>query len=148
MVKKKRAKKRVKRMAKKSAQTQIRNKKREISGQKSPMTYDKRGPQERVPEYVEAVMMRLENVRSAYEDLAAKASDIVRQISLAGVGIIWVFKSSTSTSLSLDPKLLWAVLLFSLPYCSIFSNMFSEQQYGFSIFDIERRKVQRETMNS
>ena len=42
MVKKKRAKKRVKRMAKKSAQTQIRNKKREISGQKSPMTYAQR----------------------------------------------------------------------------------------------------------
>ena len=58
--------------------------------------------------------MRLENVRSAYEDLAAKASDIVRQISLAGVGIIWVFKSSTSTSLSLDPKLLWAALFIFL----------------------------------
>lgn len=43
MVKKKRAKKRVKRMAKKSAQTQIRNKKREISGQKSPMTYEQKG---------------------------------------------------------------------------------------------------------
>lgn len=55
-------------------------------------------------------MMKLEDVRAAYEDLSAKASDIVRQISLAGVGIIWVFKSSAGGSLSLDPKLLRAAL--------------------------------------
>jgi len=59
-------------------------------------------------------MMKLENARAAYEDLSAKASDIVRQISLAGVGVIWVFKSSTSTAISLEPKLVRAALFIFL----------------------------------
>lgn len=58
--------------------------------------------------------MTIENVRVAYEDLSAKASEIVRQISLAGVGVIWVFKSSTGTALSLEPKLLRAALFIFL----------------------------------
>lgn len=61
--------------------------------------------------------MKLDDARGAYESLSGKASDIVRQISLAGVGLIWVFKSvaSTSTSaLSLDPALLRAALFIFL----------------------------------
>lgn len=58
--------------------------------------------------------MKLENVRSAYETLSGKTSDIVRQLSLAGVGLIWVFKSGTGTSLSLDPSLLKAALFIFL----------------------------------
>jgi hypothetical protein len=34
--------------------------------------------------------MKLEDVRAAYETLSGKASDLVRQLSLAGVGLIWV----------------------------------------------------------
>jgi hypothetical protein len=58
--------------------------------------------------------MTLEDVRTAYETLSGKASDIVRQISLAGVGLIWIFKSGTSTSLSLEPPLLKAAFFIFL----------------------------------
>src|ERR1700730_13680664 len=59
--------------------------------------------------------MKLADARGAYESLSGKASDIVRQISLAGVGLIWVFKSSTgSFSLSLDPSLLKAAFFIFL----------------------------------
>lgn len=58
--------------------------------------------------------MKLEDARAAYEALSGKASDIVRQISLAGVGLIWVFKSGTGNSLSLDPPLLKAALFIFL----------------------------------
>jgi hypothetical protein len=58
--------------------------------------------------------MKLEDARGAYESLSGKASDIVRQISLAGVGLIWVFKSSTGTTFSLDPVLLKAALFIFL----------------------------------
>jgi hypothetical protein len=57
--------------------------------------------------------MKLGDARQAYEGLSAKASDIVRQISLAGVGVIWVFKSGT-TSFSLDPLLLKAAFCIFL----------------------------------
>ena len=58
--------------------------------------------------------MKLEDAREAYQALSGKASDIVRQISLAGVGLIWVFKSGTGTPLSLDPPLLKAALFIVL----------------------------------
>jgi hypothetical protein len=61
--------------------------------------------------------MKLEDARGAYESLSGKASDIVRQISLAGVGLIWVFKSAVGAStpaLSLDPALLRAAFFIFL----------------------------------
>lgn len=58
--------------------------------------------------------MKLEDTRSAYEALSGKASDIIRQISLAGVGLIWIFRSGTDTSLSVEPQLLKAALFIFL----------------------------------
>jgi hypothetical protein len=57
--------------------------------------------------------MKLEDARGAYESLSGKASDIVRQISLAGVALVWVFRTTTSVSIptiSLDPRLLRAAV--------------------------------------
>ena len=59
-------------------------------------------------------IMRLEDARSAYETLSGKASDIVRQMSLAGVGVIWLFKSTAGTSISLERPLLKAALFIFL----------------------------------
>jgi len=58
--------------------------------------------------------VKLEDARAAYETLSGKTSDIVRQISLAGIGLIWIFKSGAGTSLSLDPRLLRAALFIFL----------------------------------
>ena len=56
--------------------------------------------------------MKLEDARDAYESFSGKASDIIRQLSLAGVGLIWVFKSvgTSFSNLALDPALLKAAL--------------------------------------
>jgi hypothetical protein len=58
--------------------------------------------------------MKLEDARTAYQEFSAKASEIVRQISLAGVGLIWIFKSGTGTTLSLNRPLLKAALFICL----------------------------------
>lgn len=58
--------------------------------------------------------MKLEDARSAYEALSGKTSEIVRQISLAGVGIIWSFKSVSGQSFLLDSPLLKAALFIAL----------------------------------
>lgn len=58
--------------------------------------------------------MNLEDAKAAYESLSGKASDIVRQISLAGVGVIWIFKSGTGGSLSLEAPLLKAAFFIFL----------------------------------
>jgi hypothetical protein len=58
--------------------------------------------------------MKLEDARDAYEALSAKASEIIRQISLAGVGVIWIFKSGSGASFVLDLPLLKAAFLIFL----------------------------------
>jgi hypothetical protein len=50
--------------------------------------------------------MKLSDTRAAYEALSGKASDIVRQLSLAGVGLIWLFKTETGPAAILDTHLL------------------------------------------
>jgi len=58
--------------------------------------------------------MTLEDARNAYEGLSGKASDIIRQLGLAGVGLIWIFKVSSGTSFALEPKLLRGFFLIFL----------------------------------
>ena len=48
--------------------------------------------------------MKLRNYRQTYYDYSGKASDIARQLSFAGIAIIWIFKIQKDTSIEL-PKL-------------------------------------------
>jgi hypothetical protein len=39
--------------------------------------------------------MKREDLRQAYYDLTAKVSDITRQLALAGIALVWLFKSES-----------------------------------------------------
>lgn len=54
--------------------------------------------------------MSLEDLRTAYFEASKKVSESVRQLGLAGIGLIWVFKGSAQNAMSLDPKLMAAAL--------------------------------------
>lgn len=41
-------------------------------------------------------MLTLKEIREAYEELSGKASEICRQLGFAGIGIIWIFNTSTA----------------------------------------------------
>jgi hypothetical protein len=64
--------------------------------------------------------MKLEDARSAYENLSRTASDIIRQLSLAAVALVWVFKTGSGSSFALEPQLrqgllfVFAALFFDL----------------------------------
>ncbi len=36
-------------------------------------------------------MMKLDEIRKAYEDLSGSLSSVVRQINFAGIAIVWIF---------------------------------------------------------
>jgi hypothetical protein len=67
--------------------------------------------------------MTLKDVKDAYEGLSAKASDIVRQLALAGIGIAWLFRNTTGGVDRLDPKLIDASFLI------VFALLFDLLQY-------------------
>jgi hypothetical protein len=54
--------------------------------------------------------MNLDDVKDAYETLSGKASDIVRQLSLAGIALIWVFRLGEGTAATIEPELRRAAL--------------------------------------
>src|SRR5579862_5389715 len=86
--------------------------------------------------------MKLEDARSAYEQFSGKASDIVRQISLAGVALIWVFKSGAGTT---DSPLVLAPELLRAAVCIFFALLFDLLQYllGASIWFVFYRYKER-----
>jgi hypothetical protein len=64
--------------------------------------------------------MKLENVREAYETLSSKASEIVRQLSLAGIALVWLFKSGTPEAPVIEKQLVRAALLIILAlFCDL-----------------------------
>jgi hypothetical protein len=91
--------------------------------------------------------MKLEDARGAYEALSGKASDIVRQLSLAGVGLIWVFKSGADTSntiLSLDPELLKAAVFIFLALVLDFLQYFVGTSIWFVFYRYKERQGTQE----
>ena len=54
--------------------------------------------------------MTLDDAKSAYEALSGKASDIMRQLGLSGIALIWIFKADTSKGPVLDKTLIHAAV--------------------------------------
>src|SRR5690348_10062346 len=50
--------------------------------------------------------MKREDLRQAYYDLTAKVSDITRQLALAGIALVWLFKSENHGHTQVPPPLL------------------------------------------
>lgn len=55
--------------------------------------------------------MKLKDARSAYDYLSGKLSEVVRQLSFAGIAVIWMFKSG-SGGIQFDDRLLWPLRFF------------------------------------
>lgn len=70
-------------------------------------------------------MMKLSEIRTAYEDLSGKLSDINRQLCFAGFAIIWIFNKSKE-NIAVPEELYLPALLF----CG--SIFFDILQYTFS----------------
>jgi hypothetical protein len=88
--------------------------------------------------------MKLEDARAAYEALSGKASDIVRQMSLAGVGVIWIFKSAAGNSVSLEVPLLKAALFIFLALLFDFLQYLFGTITWFVYFRHQEKKGTRE----
>jgi hypothetical protein len=58
--------------------------------------------------------VRLDDVKNAYETLSGTASQIIRQLSLAGIGLIWLFNVGTGARPALPHALLQGALFIFL----------------------------------
>ena len=58
--------------------------------------------------------MNLREAKSAYEELSAKASDVIRQLSLAGIALIWIFRTNADQTPTLHQDLLRGALFITV----------------------------------
>jgi hypothetical protein len=58
--------------------------------------------------------MHLSDARKAFEEFSGKASERSRQLSLAGIAIVWVFRPENSVGIGVPAGLLPPALFFSL----------------------------------
>lgn len=56
--------------------------------------------------------MKISDYRADYYFFTGKASEIVRQLSLAGIAVVWIFKSTDGTSFRLSTDLLIPSIAF------------------------------------
>ena len=84
--------------------------------------------------------MKLASAREAYEALSAKASEIARQLSLAGIALIWLFKSGTSTNAVLDRGLLRAALFIFLAITLDFLQYLAGTAIWFMYFRYKEKR--------
>lgn len=75
---------------------------------------DKKGPyKEHWSESEEALAMKLDDYRNEYYEASAKASEVARQLSFAGIALVWIFKEENAGPLSVPESLVWAALYFA-----------------------------------
>lgn len=59
--------------------------------------------------------MKISEIRGAYYEATGKVSDIVRQLGLAGIGVIWILRSGTGNGvIKFPPSLICPLGLFVL----------------------------------
>lgn len=89
--------------------------------------------------------MTLGDIRDAYQDLSSKASEIARQLSLAGVALVWLFKSGQPDSPKLAVPLVRAALFFFLALVLDFIQYLSGTAIWHAYFShMEKKSVKLE----
>ena len=63
--------------------------------------------------------MKLQDFNAASDYYTEKASEIIRYLILAGIGIIWLFKYSEGEKQGIDRFLIWPLVLLCLAYSAI-----------------------------
>lgn len=56
--------------------------------------------------------MKLSDARAAYDAFCSKTSEIARQLSFAGIALIWIFKPEDAPVTAIPPQMLCPAILF------------------------------------
>jgi hypothetical protein len=85
--------------------------------------------------------MKLSEYRKVANDYTIKASEITRQLSLAGIGIIWIFKNSDKETHLLDSYLILPLLFLAVALLLDLIQYVVGGQVWISFFRKEELKV-------
>lgn len=76
-------------------------------------------------------MMTLDDAREAYYQHTGRASDVLRQLGVAGIGVIWVFKAEVNGLSAIPhPLLLPALLLVAGLFLDLLQYVLASAMWG------------------
>jgi hypothetical protein len=88
-----------------------------------------------------------EIVKETYESLTGTASSIIRQLSLAGIALIWIFRSGSSSAPVLErPLLLAASLIFAALTLDLLQYLIGAVTWHLYFLCKERQSTSPETV--
>lgn len=88
--------------------------------------------------------IKISDLRDTYYNASSTVSDIVRQISIVGIGVIWIFVEVINDTLLIDKCLVCSIVLF------LGSLLFDALQYTYKtiVFACLFRKAEKEFDNN
>src|SRR5687767_13831935 len=79
-----------------------------------------------------------------YQEASGKVSELIRNLSLGGLAVIWIFKDANDTLKTLDGKLLTAILFLVISLGVDLIHYFSRTVAIYSVY----RAVKKSNLNS
>lgn len=78
-----------------------------------------------------------------YQELSGIASDVARQLSFAGIALVWVFRSGSEESVSVPDALVLPALLFALSLAfDLLQYIVSAATWGIISRHMERNRIE------
>lgn len=76
--------------------------------------------------------MKITEMRDAYYEASTKASEIVRQLGLAGIAVVWIFRAGTENGgVKFTNFLLWPLALFVVSlFCDLLQYLYKCLLWG------------------
>ena len=76
-------------------------------------------------------MTKLSQFKKDYQELSGKASDVARQLSFAGIAIIWIFRVNNNSGVTLNPKLILPTIFLCISLaCDLLHYIYSSIVWG------------------
>jgi hypothetical protein len=87
-----------------------------------------------------AANLTTDTVKKTYEEFSGKASEIIRQLSLAGIALVWIFKTGSDTTAVLQPQLRQAAFFIFIALAMDLLQYLSSALIWFGYFHIKEKQ--------
>lgn len=92
--------------------------------------------------------MKLRDYKERKDVVTAKASEISRQLTLAGIAIIWIFKKTDGNKEILDKFLLWPLIFLSLSIIADLLQYFIAGEIWRKFYRVKEHRLNEEIKNN
>jgi len=88
--------------------------------------------------------MKLSDIRLAYEEISGKLSNVNRQLTFAGIAVIWIFRITNNGKTIIPEGLIYPTLLFVVSFLLDILQSLSQSLFWYGYYLYKRRQDSNE----